>query len=198
MKNKTRDNEMDVVFLLDRSGSMSGIEKDTIGGYNSYIDSQRGKNVKVTTVLFDDKYEILHNREDVDNIKKLTNKEYYVRGCTALLDAIGKTIREMEDKNPNKVIFIITTDGYENASTKYNKSQIKELISVHKDWKFMYIGADIDSYSEGRSLGIKDEFIANYKKTDRGISKLYNALTTASKLFYEEEIIDESWKNELE
>ena len=198
MKNKTRDNEMDVVFLLDRSGSMGGIEKDTIGGYNSYIDSQRGKNVKVTTILFDDKYEVLHNREDVDNIKKLTNKEYYVRGCTALLDAIGKTIREMEDKNPNKVIFIITTDGYENTSTKYNKSQIKELISVHKDWKFMYIGADIDSYSEGRSLGIKDEFIANYKKTDRGISKLYNALTTASKLFYEEEIIDESWKNELE
>ena len=196
MKNKTRDNEMDVVFLLDRSGSMSGIEKDTIGGYNSYIDSQRGKNVKVTTILFDDKYEVLHNRVDVDNIKKLTNKEYYVRGCTALLDAIGKTIREMEDKNPNKVIFIITTDGYENTSTKYNKSQIKELISVHKDWKFMYIGADIDSYSEGRSLGIKDEFIANYKKTDRGISKLYNALTTASKLFYEEEIIDESWKNE--
>lgn len=198
MKNKTRDNEMDVVFLLDRSGSMGGIEKDTIGGYNSYIDSQRGKNVKVTTILFDDKYEVLHNREDVDSIKKLTNKDYYVRGCTALLDAIGKTIREMEDKNPNKVIFIITTDGYENASTKYNKSQIKELISVHKDWKFMYIGADIDSYSEGRSLGIKDEFIANYKKTDRGISKLYNALTTASKLFYEEEIIDESWKNELE
>lgn len=198
MKNKTRNNEMDVVFLLDRSGSMSGIEKDTIGGYNSYIDSQRGKNVKVTTVLFDDKYELLHNREDIDSIKKLTNKDYYVRGCTALLDAIGKTIREMEDKNPNKVIFIITTDGYENASTKYNKSQIKELISVHKDWKFMYIGADIDSYSEGRSLGIKDEFIANYKKTDRGISKLYNALTTASKLFYEEEIIDESWKNELE
>lgn len=198
MKNKTRDNEMDVVFLLDRSGSMGGIEKDTIGGYNSYIDSQRGKNVKVTTVLFDDKYEILHNREDIDSIKKLTNKDYYVRGCTALLDAIGKTIREMEDKNPNKVIFIITTDGYENASTKYNKSQIKELISVHKDWKFMYIGADIDSYSEGRSLGIKDEFIANYKKTDRGISKLYNALSTVSKIFYDEEEIDESWKNELE
>ena len=198
MKNKTRDNEMDVVFLLDRSGSMGGIEKDTIGGYNSYIASQRGKNVKVTTVLFDDKYEILHNREDIDSIKKLTNKDYYVRGCTALLDAIGKTIREIEDKNPNKVIFIITTDGYENASTKYNKSQIKELISVHKDWKFMYIGADIDSYSEGRSLGIKDEFIANYKKTDRGISKLYNALSTVSKIFYDEEEIDESWKNELE
>ena len=198
MKNKMRNNEMDVVFLLDRSGSMSGIEKDTIGGYNSYIDSQRGKNVKVTTILFDDKYEVLHNREDVDNIKKLTDKEYYVRGCTALLDAIGKTIREMEDKNPYRVMFVITTDGYENASTKYNKSQIKELISAHKDWKFMYIGADIDSYSEGRSIGIDDSFIANYEKSEKGVRKLYKAVSKLSCIFYDEDEIDESWKNELE
>lgn len=198
MKNKIRNNEMDVVFLLDRSGSMGGIEEDTIGGYNSYIESQKGKNVKVTTVLFDDKYEILHNREDVDSIKKLTKKDYYVRGCTALLDAIGKTIREMEDKDTNKVIFIITTDGYENASTKYNKSQIKELISSHKDWKFMYIGADIDSYSEGRSLGISDEFIANYKKTNRGVSKLYRTMSRICNCLYVDEKVDENWKNELE
>lgn len=198
MKNKMRDNEMDVVFLLDRSGSMSGIEKDTIGGYNSYINSQMGKNVKVTTILFDDKYEVLHNRENINNIKKLTSKDYYVRGCTALLDAIGKTIRELEDKNPNKVMFIITTDGYENASTKFNKSQIKELITSHKEWKFMYIGADIDSYSEGRSLGIDDDSIANYKKTNKGVSKLYSVMSRVCNCFYECDEIDENWKNELE
>lgn len=195
---KRINNEMDVIFLLDRSGSMGGIEKDTIGGYNSYIDSQRGKNVKVTTILFDDKYEVLHNREDVDNIKKLTNKEYYVRGCTALLDAIGKTIKTLESKNPNKVIFFITTDGYENASKEYNKSQIKELIESHKDWKFMYIGADIDSYSEGRSIGIDDSFIANYEKSEKGVRKLYKAVGKLSCIFYDEDEIDESWKNELE
>ena len=198
MKNKTKNNEMDIVFLLDRSGSMSGIEKDTIGGYNSYIDSQRGKNVKVTTVLFDDNYEVLHDRVDIDKVEKLTNKEYYVRGCTALLDAIGKTIKRIDKKRPNKVMFIITTDGYENASRKYNKSQIKELIKGHKDWEFMYIGADIDSYEEGSSIGISKDNIANYKKSKFGVTKLFSALSDACECYYESDELDQSWKEELE
>ena len=116
--------ETDVVFLLDRSGSMGGIENDTIGGYNSYLDSQRKNPVKVTTVLFDDKYEMLYDRVDIKNVNKMTNKEYYVRGCTALLDAIGRTINYMDSKGAKKVLFVITTDGLENASKEFKKDKI--------------------------------------------------------------------------
>ena len=119
---------MDVVFLLDRSGSMTGFESDTIGGYNGYLKGMKEKNAKVTTVLFDDKYEMITERVPVKKVSKMTNKTYFTRGCTALLDAIGKTIKYMDSVNPEKVLFIITTDGYENASIEYNKAQIKTLI----------------------------------------------------------------------
>lgn len=194
MKNK----EMDIVFLLDRSGSMSEIESDTIGGYNSYINNQKDKNVLVTTVLFDDQYEMINNRKHISEVNKLTNKEYYVRGSTALLDAIGKTI-EFMDKNINKkVIFIITTDGLENASREYNKEQIKELIKGHSKWEFIYIGANIDSYEEGRKLGIKNQNISNYKKDKIGVSKLYDSIERASNMMYNESSIKDNWKDELE
>lgn len=189
---------MDVVFILDRSGSMRETEKDIIGGYNGYINDFKSKNAKITTVLFDDKYEMITKRQNVNEVPELTEKQYYVRGCTALLDAIGKSIKFMEKEKAEKVMFIITTDGYENASHKYNKEQIKEMIQGHKEWEFMYIGADIDSYSEGQSIGISSSNISNYKKDGKGISKLFKAMFVASDVFCDEDCIDSSWKEELE
>lgn len=189
---------MDVVFILDRSGSMRETEKDIIGGYNGYINDFKSKNAKITTVLFDDKYEMITKRQNVNEVSELTEKQYYVRGCTALLDAIGKSIKFMEKEKAEKVMFIITTDGYENASHKYNKEQIKEMIQGHKEWEFMYLGADIDSYSEGQSIGISSSNISNYKKDGKGISKLFKAMFVASDVFCDEDCIDSSWKEELE
>lgn len=196
MKNK-KNNEMDIVFLLDRSGSMHGMEKDTIGGYNSYIASQKDNNVYVTTILFDDKYELLNKSIPIKKVKELTKNEYYVRGSTALLDALGRAISDMDELKKKKVMFIITTDGYENASVKYTKEEIKKMINMHDNYEFIYIGADIDSYAEGSSIGIKKTNIANYEKSRAGIGKLYGAISKLSNMYCEEETIDESWKQVL-
>ena len=133
----TKKKEMDIVFLLDRSGSMSGSEEDTIGGYNSYLDKQRKNkfNTKVTTILFDNEYEVLTDRKSIEDVSNLTKDTYFVRGSTALLDAIGKTINSLDKKvKDNKVLFVITTDGLENSSCEYTKDKIKELINKHSNW----------------------------------------------------------------
>lgn len=189
---------IDVVLLLDRSGSMIGTEQDIIGGYNGYINGFKNKNAKITTILFDDKYEIITKRKNVNEVSELTEKQYYVRGCTALLDAIGKSIRFIEKEKTEKVMFIITTDGYENASRKFSKEQIKEMIQGHKEWEFIYIGANIDSYSEGQSIGINSSNISNYKKDYKGISNLFTTMLVVSDDFCDKDYIDESWKKELE
>lgn len=189
---------MDVVLLLDRSGSMAGTEHDIIGGYNGYINGFKNKNAKITTILFDDKYEMITKRKNVNEVSELTEKQYYVRGCTALLDAIGKSIKFIEKEKTEKVMFIITTDGYENASRKFSKEQIKEMIQGHKEWEFIYIGANIDSYSEGQSIGINSSNISNYKKDYKGISNLFTTMLVVSDDFCDKEYIDESWKKELE
>jgi len=177
---------------------MMGLENDTIGGYNSYLEQQKNNNVKITTVLFDNEYEILNNRKEIKSVPKLSNKEYFVRGCTALYDAIGRTIKTIEASNTQKVMFVITTDGYENASKEYNRNQIKTMIEKHKDWEFIYIGANIDSYSEGTSLGIDTKNISNYKKDQKGVSMLFNSISKASTMLSKEKCLDSSWKEDLE
>lgn len=197
----TNKKELDVVFLLDRSGSMQGSETDTIGGYNSYLEQQRKNkfNTKITTILFDDQYEILHNRKSIKDVNNLTKKEYFVRGCTALLDAIGKTINNLDKKvKDNKVLFVITTDGLENASKEYNKDKIKNLIEQHSNWEFIYIGANIDSYGEGASIGIPRKNISNYSKTKKGTDTLFKSINYLSRCMCMDKSFDESWKQELE
>ncbi len=197
MKKKVNQ-EMDVVFILDRSGSMHGSEDDTIGGFNSYIEQNRKSNYNVTTVLFDNEYELLYEGIKIQDVKPLTNKEYYTRGSTALLDAIGRSINYMDDKKSKKALFIITTDGYENSSREYTKDKIKKLIKKHDNYEFMYIGADIDSYSEGESLGIKKQNISNYVKDKKGIGMLFDAVSCASRKVMMDEELDSSWKEDLE
>ena len=143
----------EIVFILDRSGSMSGLEKDTIGGYNSMLERQKKEEGEaiISTVLFDDKIEVLHDREDLFEVENITDKDYYVRGCTALLDAVGSAIQRIssiqkelpEDERPEKTMFIITTDGMENASREYTYSKVKKLVEEKKKkqhWEFIFLG----------------------------------------------------------
>ena len=195
---KDEKERLDVVFLLDMSGSMQGMEEDTIGGYNGYLDNMKGSDAKVTTVLFNGSHEMITNGKCIKNVKKLSRKQYIPGGSTALLDAIGDTIKYMDEKGSDKVLFIITTDGEENSSRRYTKEDIKKLINIHDNWEFIYLGADIDSYSEASSIGIKSNRTSNYKKTSKGVSKLFDKLKNMSWLYMEENCISDDWKDGLD
>lgn len=200
MKVIPKNENLDIVFLIDRSGSMSGSEEDTIGGFNSFIEREKNKgfNTKVTTVLFDDKYEVLYKRKDINEIEELTDKQYWVRGMTALYDAIGKTINLLDKEIDNKVLFVIMTDGMENDSREYSKQQITNLIESH-NWEFIFIGADIDSYAEARNIGIRKSRVANYEKSERGIGKAYGAIENLTCCMRENVDLDDvNWKKDLE
>ena len=179
---------------------MYGSEEDTIGGFNSFIEKEKLKegNTRVTTILFDHEYEMLYKRKDIDDVDKLTRDQYYVRGSTALLDAIGKTITTLDREIDNNALFVITTDGMENSSVEFSKSQIKSMIQNH-NWEFIFIGADIDSYSEARQLGIKKSRVANYDKSARGVEKMYSSIDFASTSMRENVSLDDvNWKKDLE
>ena len=175
----------ELIFLLDRSGSMAGLESDTIGGFNAFIKKQsqlEGETI-VTAVLFDDRYEILWNGVKASEVK-LTKKEYYVRGCTALLDAVGKTILDVghrlsqtsEEERPGKVIFVITTDGLENASREFTYEKVKELIKHQQEkhnWEFIFLGANIDAAKEADSIGISVDDAYNFDASATGVHEMY-------------------------
>ena len=171
-----------LVFILDRSGSMLGKESDVIGGFNSFIKSQKELKDKttVTTILFDDQYEILHDNVKLQAVEPITSKEYFVRGVTALLDAVGKTVNHIDHRarKNDKVLFVITTDGRENASKEFSKEKVKEMVKHFEeahDWKFIFLGANIDSFAEGGSMGIGNNF--NYQNSSYGISTMYAAVS---------------------
>ena len=194
-----QNENLDLVFIMDRSGSMSGSEEDTIGGFNSFIEREKDKglNTHVTTVLFDDNYEVLYKRKDINQVAKLTRDEYWVRGCTALLDAIGKTINMLDHEVDNKVLIVIMTDGMENASKEYSKDQIRNLINSHS-WEFIYIGADIDSYSEAGNIGIRKSRVANYKKSKKGFEEVYESIENVSHCIRNDISLDDSkWSEKL-
>ena len=186
-----KKNLTELVFILDRSGSMAGLEDDTIGGFNAMIEKQKAEpgQAIVSTVLFDNVSEVIHDRFDIQNIQPMTRKEYYVRGCTALLDAVGGAIHHIgnihkyarEEDRPEKTLFVITTDGMENASREYTYDRVKELIGNQKEkgWEFIFLGANIDAAKEAARFGIGADHAANYHADTLGTAVIYEAMNEA-------------------
>lgn len=207
-----KKNLTDLVFILDRSGSMHGLEKDTVEGFNGMIEKQRdgGEMILVTTVLFDDTSEILHDRTDIDVLFPITEREYYVRGCTALLDAIGNAITKienaqkhaMENGKAGKTIFIITTDGHENASREYSYDRISKMIEAKKEigWEFIFMGANMDAVKEASKMGIASERAVTFRNDSRGVRLNYSVMADAVAAMRTNpcEKIDGSWKSAIE
>jgi len=179
-----------ISVIIDKSGSMHGTQTDTIGGFNTFLGEQQEVDGKgtLTLIQFDDQYEVHEDMSPLNSVESLTHKTYAPRGSTALLDAIGKTINTTESKikdlkkkdRPEKVIFLIITDGHENASREFSKSNISEMVKRHEDddgWDFVFIGANIDSFSEGGGMGVRACNTSNYISTSKGTRDLYNNLS---------------------
>lgn len=182
----------EIVFILDRSGSMCGLEADTIGGFNSLIAKQKKEEGEalISTILFDDCTEVLHDRVPLDRIKPMTEEDYYVRGCTALMDALGKAIKHIstihkyarEEDRPSKTIFIITTDGKENASRQYSSERVKKMVEERKSkygWEFLFLGANIDAVETAGHFGISKDRAVNYHSDSEGTALNYEVLSDA-------------------
>ena len=201
----------EIVFILDRSGSMSGLESDTIGGYNAMLEKQKtapGQAI-VSTVLFDDHCEVLHDRLDIKTVVPMSDKEYFVRGCTALLDAVGGAIHHIgnihkyarEEDRPEKTLFIITPDGMENASRRYNYDRVKMMIERQKEkygWEFIFLGANIDAVEVADRFGISADRAANYHADSEGTQLNYEVVSEAICSLRASKSINTDWKDRID
>lgn len=204
-------NLTELVFILDRSGSMEGLEKDTIGGFNSMIRKQKEQpgEAFVSTILFDDRTQVLHDRVRLEQVRPITEREYYVRGCTALLDAVGGAIRHIgnihryarpEDR-PEHTLFVITTDGMENASRRYSAPQVREMICRQKEkygWEFLFLGANIDAVETAGNLGIDPDRAVNYHCDSAGTRLNYQVVSQAVAAVRRSAPLDKHWKDAIE
>ena len=205
-----KNNITELVFILDKSGSMCGMEEDTIGGFNSMIEKQKkldGK-VYVSTVLFSNNSQVLHDRVDIEKIEPMTEMQYNVGGSTALFDAIGSAIKHIgnvhkyarEEDVPQHTMFIITTDGMENASHTYSSAEVKKMISRQEEkygWEFLFVAANIDAVETARNIGIRKERAANYEHSKKGTRNMYAAVDCAVSAMRCNEDIAEGWKEIL-
>jgi len=212
-----RKNLTELIFILDRSGSMSGLEADTIGGYNSLLRKQQFEpgDAIVSTVLFDDRQEVLHDRVNIRDMKSMTERDYYVRGCTALLDALGGAIHHIEnvhkyareEDRPEKTLFIIITDGMENSSRRYTYDKVKRMVERQKEkygWEFLFLGANIDAIEMASRVGIRENRAVNFECDHIGTEINYRALSKAVSAIRNNECcnielaLDDNWKSEIE
>ena len=187
-----KKNLTEIVFILDRSGSMQGLEGDTIGGFNAMLEKQKKQEGEalVSTVLFDNESTVLHDRVDLQKMEPMTQRDYFVGGCTALLDAVGDAIHHIgnvhkyarEEDRPEKTVFVITTDGMENASCKYTYEKVRKMISRQQEkhgWEFLFLGANIDAAKEAARFGIHADRAANYHADRKGTAVIYEAMSDA-------------------
>jgi len=207
---KKNNNITELVFILDRSGSMGGLEADTIGGFNGMIEKQKKEEGEayVSTILFYNESEVIHDRVKLSEIRPMTEEDYYVRGCTALLDAIGDAVKHISNIHkyarpedvPAHTMFVITTDGMENASRRYTYKEIKKLIGKQKElgWEFLFIGANIDAVEVAERVGISKERTANYVSDSVGTSMVFQALAAPISAMRKNEAISREWAETLE
>ena len=206
-----KKNLTELVFILDRSGSMAGLEGDTIGGFNAMIEKQRRQDGEcfVSTVLFDNVSEVLHDRVELKKIKPMTDKDYTVRGCTALIDAIGGAIHHIGNVHkyarredvPEHTVFVITTDGMENASHIYSSDQVRAMIEKQKrkyGWEFLFIGANIDAVETAARYGISEDRAVNYHADSRGTQVLYESVSNVVGCVRANKSIEEDWSISIE
>ena len=200
----------ELVFILDRSGSMAGLEADTIGGFNAMIEKQKQEEggCYVSTLLFDTTVDVIHDRLPLDKVPALTDKEYYVRGCTALLDAVGRAIHHIgnihkyarKEDVPEKTLFVITTDGMENSSRQYSYDKVKKMIEKQKEkyhWEFIFLGANIDAVETAARYGISEDRAVNYNADSMGTEVVYAGVAEAVRSVRSCGTVSEDWSAEI-